>query len=90
MSDKTVKKPKPDASAWLAGGHAHRPAHQQAKASATVKGDAQRGGRPKAFEEEVERLNLMLPKGLVERIRLTALKEKKTPGQVVAEWIGTK
>jgi len=42
------------------------------------------GGRPNAFDEPVERLNVMLPTRLVQAIRQQALDQGKTPGQVLA------
>ena len=43
------------------------------------------GGRPRSFSEETGRLNLNLPARLIRRIRLQALEQGRTPGEVVAE-----
>jgi len=48
-----------------------------------------RGGRPNAFgDEPTERLNVMLPAGMVRAIRQQALEGSRTPGQVVASKLG--
>lgn len=44
-----------------------------------------RGGRPKSFGEETGRLNLNLPARLIRQIRLQALEQGRTPGEIVAE-----
>ena len=47
------------------------------------------GGRPNSFgEEPAERLNVLLPAGLVRAIRQQALERSQTPGQVVAAQLG--
>jgi len=46
--------------------------------------EANRGGRPNAFAEPTERLNVLLPAGMVRAIRQQALERSKTPGQVLA------
>ena len=88
----TAKKPSIDpanAAAWASGGRNHRPEHQKTKAqneaqSQIEQGGESRTGRPKAFDKS-DRLNLLLPAHMVEAIKIRALKEKKTPGQLVAE-----
>ena len=47
-----------------------------------------RGGRPNAFSEPTERLNVLLPAGMVRAIRHQALERSQTPGQVVAAQLG--
>jgi len=47
-----------------------------------------RGGRPNAFSEPTERLNVLLPAGMVRAIRQQALERSQTPGQVVAAQLG--
>ena len=88
----TTKKPTVDpanAAAWASGGRNHRPEHQKTKAQSEAQNQAEQGGetrtgRPKSFAES-DRLNLLLPAYMVEAIKIRALKEKKTPGQLVAE-----
>ncbi len=47
------------------------------------------GGRPNAFgDEPTERLNVLLPAGMVRAIRQQALERSQTPGQVVAAELG--
>lgn len=43
------------------------------------------GGRPRSFAEETGRLNLNLPARLIRQIRLQALEQGRTPGEIVAE-----
>ena len=43
-----------------------------------------RGGRPTAFPEPTDRLNVLLPAGMVRAIRQEALEQSQPPGQVVA------
>lgn len=43
------------------------------------------GGRPRSFSEEAGRLNLNLPARLIRQIRLRALEQGRTPGEIVAE-----
>ena len=93
-----TKRPAPEsAKRWMAGGQEHRPQHEArlAKAQAADKPtaapesshstDPRLGGRPKAFDVPTGRLNLQLPEELVGQIILRARREKKTPGQLVAE-----
>ena len=93
-----TKRPAPEsAKLWMAGGQEHRPQHEArlANAQAAEKptpapeplptSDPRLGGRPKAFNGPTGRLNLQLPEGLVGQIILRARREKKTPGQLVAE-----
>jgi hypothetical protein len=86
----TPKRPdKKAASSWIQGGEDHQPKHQarmleaKAKVKATESA-AVRGGRPKSFEEETERLNVMLPASMVRFVKQKALDGKETPGQVLA------
>lgn len=44
-------------------------------------------GRPKVFQEEIERLQLRLPKALVRAIKIAAMDSGKTESMVVAEWL---
>lgn len=71
------------AAAWVTGGRTHRPEHQKTKAQ-NQQAEEPRVGRSKVFED-ADRLNLLLPAYMVEAIRIRALKEKRTPGQLVAE-----
>lgn len=79
----TKKKPAPSASAWISGGEDHRPRHTARVKS--VQDQGTKGGRPKVFEEDTARLNLMLPASLVRAIKIKAMDEQKTPGVVVTE-----
>jgi hypothetical protein len=76
---------------WLKGGRTHRPEHQKTKAkneTQQAQNTEARTGRPRSFEGiESDRLNLLLPAYMVEAIRIRALKEKKTPGELVAEFL---
>lgn len=93
-----IKRPAPDsAKRWMAGGQEHRPQHEARLASApptemptptaapSNAPNPKPGGRPKAFHGPTGRLNLQLPEELVGQIILRARREKKTPGQLVAE-----
>lgn len=74
---------KPAAAAWIAGGEEHRPRHEaRAKAAKSKEGGV--GGRPKSYEEPTARLNLLLPASLVRALKIKAMDEEKTPGQIVA------
>lgn len=82
----TTKKTSVDpekAAAWVSGGRTHRPEHQKTKAQ-TQQTEESRVGRSKVFED-ADRLNLLLPAYMVEAIRIRALRERRTPGQLVAE-----
>jgi len=46
-----------------------------------------RGGRPRAFAEPTERLNVLLPAGMVRAIRQQALETLQTPGLVLAAYL---
>lgn len=84
----TTKRPDPKtASSWIQGGQDHQPKHASRMAEVRAKEAAAnvRGGRPKAFEEATERLNVMLPASMVQAIKRRALDERSTPGQVLAE-----
>lgn len=72
------------AAAWVSGGRTHRPEHQKTKAQSQHQAEEPRVGRSKVFEDG-DRLNLLLPAYMVEAIRIRALKERRTPGQLVAE-----
>jgi hypothetical protein len=91
-----TKRPAPEsAKRWMAGGQEHRPQHEARLANtpaldkpaavAESTPDPRPGGRPKAFDGPTGRLNLQLPEELVGQIILRARREKKTPGQLVAE-----
>jgi len=86
----TAKRPTPKiASSWVQGGEDHQPRHQARMKEARAKEQASdaaaiRGGRPKNFEEETERLNLMLPASMVRWLKGKALDDHLTPGQVIA------
>lgn len=43
------------------------------------------GGRPRSFLEETGRLNLNLPARLIRQVRLRALEQGRTPGEIIAE-----
>lgn len=53
---------------------------------ATVKNSTPAIGRPKAFEEPTERLNLMLPADIVQGIKMKALTDRTTPGIVFSDF----
>lgn len=87
------QKPKrPDAktaNSWIKGGEDHQPQHDarikavQAK-NAALAPAVVRGGRPKLFEEDTERLNVMLPASMVRWVKQKALDGHSTPGQILA------
>jgi hypothetical protein len=72
-----------NAAAWVTGGRVHRPEHQKTKEQ-NQQAEEPHVGRSKSFEN-ADRLNLLLPAHMVEGIRIRALKERRTPGQLVAE-----
>lgn len=81
----TTKKPAAVASAWIAGGETHRPAHEARAKKAQPEPDPEpKGGRPPAYDEPTARLNLLLPESLVRETKIRAMDERVTPGQVVA------
>ena len=79
----STKKPAAAASAWIAGGEEHRPKHEARVKVAKAK-EAVAGGRPPAYDEPTARLNLLLPASLVRALKIRAMDEAKTPGQIVA------
>lgn len=85
------KSVRPGASSFVRAGAEHQPQHVVAQAASVKRLAAKSGpqiGRPKGFEEEAGRLNLLLPVSLVKAIKQKALDTGKTPGQVVAEALG--
>lgn len=91
MATKKVPLDPAKAADWLKGGRSHRPEHQKTKEqndSQQVQSAEARTGRPRAFAES-DRLNLLLPAAMVKAIKIRALEEKKTPGQLVAEILGS-
>lgn len=90
----TAKRPdKHAASSWIQGGEDHQPKYQARMKEVRIKEKASeaaaiRGGRPKAFDEETERLNVMLPASIVQWLKQKALNERSTPGQVLAAIVG--
>lgn len=87
----TTKKAKPnveDIIAMAKSGEDHRPRHStRAKEAKEKTSGTIIVGRPKAFDEATERLNLMLPAEMVQWIKHKAITDRTTPGIVVSDII---